>query len=242
MVQILVVAMAAFVGGLTQSVAGFGAGIVIMMVLPYLFPLHISATLSGLFSIPMGISVFWHHRHHVMKDQILLPTLCYMTLSAICIRIGSTLNLKVLQLIFGVFFICLAAFFVFFSQKLKIKANWKSAMICGSISGASGGFFSIGGPMMGAYYLSTTDNIPAYLGTINGAFAIIEIFNFTIRCNEGYVTADLWPNMVTGAVAILLGVFVGGKFVNKIDSAKLRKCIYAMMALSGVVTVCNALG
>ncbi len=241
MVQILVVAVAAFLGGLTQSVAGFGAGIVIMMALPYFFPITISATLAGFFAIPLGLGVFWQHRHHVMKHQILLPCICYMTFSAISIRIGSTMDLRIIQLIFGIFLISLAIFFVFFSKKIKIQATWKSAVICGSLSGASGGFFSIGGPMMGIYYLSTTDNIPAYLGTINLVFCIIEVFNFAIRYNQGYITPDLFSSMAAGIMAVLLGIFVGGAFVHKINNTQLRNCIYAIMALSGIVTIFKAI-
>ena len=105
----------------------------------------------------------------------------------------------------------------------------------------TGGLFGIGGPLMVLYYLSTTDDKETYLGTINLVFTITEGYSAIMRYCNGLISLEQSTLILCGFVAVLAGRYFGSRLVDKLDGEKMKKFIYLLLALSGLITFIRAL-
>lgn len=239
--MVFVVMVTALAAGFIQAVSGFGGAMVMMMTLPYFFPMTISTALAGMVNVPILALLAWRYREKINVKMVFLPAVTYLIVSGICIKIASLIDLDGMKAIFGLLLIALALYFNFFSNRIRIKANVASALICGGISGVTGGLFGIGGPLMVLYYLSTTKDKGVYLGTINLLFTITESYSAIMRFANGIISLDQGVPIVCGFAAILVGQQVGSRVVDKLDGEKMKKIIYLLLGLSGLITFIRAM-
>lgn len=235
-----VVLTMALAAGFTQSVTGFGGAMLLMMVLPYFVPMKTATALAGLICVPMCIAVAWHYRRHIRLQLVVLPTFIYLLSSAYFIHLATAIDLERLKAVFGLLLIGLAVYFNFFAGRLQIKANLKNALLCAGFSGLTGGLFGVGGPLLVLYYLAVTEEKEAYLGTINFVFAITESYSAGMRFYNGLITTELFPVILGGFVTVVLGSCLGGKVVDRLEGSKVRKLVYLLLAVSGMVTFMKA--
>ena len=69
----LVVALLSMVAGLIQTVTGFGAVVLMMLVLPYFFPIVDASTLSLTIALVLCIVLCWQYRKHIPFRTVLPP-------------------------------------------------------------------------------------------------------------------------------------------------------------------------
>ena len=89
----------------------------------------------------------YKYRKKIQLKAVLLPAVIYLISSGISIKVAASMNLDSLKAFFGLLLIALAVYFNFFSAKLQIHADFKSALICAGVSGVTGGLFGIAGPL-----------------------------------------------------------------------------------------------
>ena len=239
--MIAIIMLTALAAGFVQAVSGFGGALIMMMSLPYFFTMKVSTALAGFICVPMCAALAWKYRKKIDLKMVVVPAVIYLFSSGICIKIASQINLDSLKAVFGLLLIALAAYFNFFSAKIKIEANLITALVCAGVSGVTGGLFGIGGPLMVLYYLSTTDDKETYLGTINLVFTITEGYSAIMRYCNGLISLEQSTLILCGFVAVLAGRYFGSRLVDKLDGEKMKKFIYLLLALSGFVTFVRAL-
>lgn len=242
MIMSVIVMLTATAAGFIQAVSGFGGALIMMMTLPFFFSMGISTALAGLICVPMCITIAWKYRKKIRLELVLVPAVIYLVVSGICIKVAAAINLDSLKAVFGILLIGLAVYFNFFSSNLHIRADFKTALICAGISGITGGLFGIGGPLLVLYYLATTDDKESYLGTINLVFSITEGYSAIMRYCSGLISMDQGSLILLGFVTILIGRYLGSRVVDRLDGEKMKKCIYLLLALSGLVTFLRAMG
>lgn len=230
----------AMAGGTVQSITGFGAGIVMMVFVPNFLPLLEGSAVSALVAIPMQIAMMVTYWKHIRFDYLWKPLLFYMAASAVAVHFAVGKDMSMLKVGFGIFLVILAIYFMFFSEKLKLKANWLSAGVCGGISGTASGLFGIGGPPMVLYFLALTGSDKlAYLGTIQTFFNVTSLYTTGLRVINGIFTWKLVPFILCGMVGILFGKAIGTRVVSKINADTMKKLVYAFMAFAGILNVVN---
>lgn len=240
MLNLFIVAAGAFLAGLIQSVTGFGGAIVLMIVLPFFLPLKTATALAGLICIPMCIRIAVVYREKLELKKIPLPLILYMVSSTICIRIAAGADLERFKFAFGVVLILLALYFTLFSGRFHLKPGIKGAVVCSLLSGVTGGLFGMSGPLMVIYYLSAIEDKKAYLGTISLMFAVIESYSAAVRAASGMIGMDMIPWIISGFAAILAGCAVGEKIVDQLNSAAMKRCVYTVLAVAGIITCVKA--
>lgn len=233
----IVLILSAAAGGVVQTVTGFGAAVVMMLFLPSFLgmlgaPAIVQTVCAGL-SLPLAI----RFRKSADLRAVLFPAVIYIACSAAIILVIDRFDLDVLKLLFGIFLILLAAYSLLLSKKLRVKANWRTALLFSVISGAFSGLFGIGGPLMAVYFLAATDTKETYVGTSQVFFAICNTFNFIVRCARGIYTVSLIPMTLVGIAAINLGKLLGLRVLDRLNAELLRKLVYAFIGISGLITV-----
>lgn len=237
----ILVFISAALGGLTQTVTGFGSGIVIMLFLPYIMPVMQASGLNVLMTMILNVMLIAKYRNHIRMRLVAAPALISFAVSTAAIYIGKNLDLNVMKVIFSLFLIALALYFIFFSRKIRLEANPPTVLACASLAGIANGFFGIGGPPMALYFLAVTKEKEEYIGTTQTYFLLTSIYTTIIRMMSGVFDKELLLLAVPGIAAILIGEWIGGRIVDKISHDKMTKLIYFFLLASGVVTLVQSL-
>ncbi len=238
--ELLLVAIATFTAGFVQTVTGFGAGIIIMLILPYMFPLTAASGINGCITLFLNISLVIYFWKHINFKKMILPAIIAMAFSTVAINISTSLPINTLKLVFSIFIVLLAIYFNFFN-KVEIKDTPLTMFLCSAISGSGNGLFGIGGPPMVLYYLSSCKKKEEYLGTIQMFFFIIGLYASVARLLSGIITIDLLPSIIVGIIFVLIGKRIGTGFVDKLSVERMKKYIYIFLGIVGVIQLIQCL-
>lgn len=234
--------LSAAAAGIAQGITGFGSGLVIMSVLPFFLGVTDAAAVCGLVMLLLNLVATWHFRAKVSLKRIALPTLCFFLGSSVSILNVKNIPVKQLQVCFGIFLIVLALYFIFYKKGGTIRDNAFTMVLCCTGAGLCDGLFSIGGPPLAMYFLAHSDgDTEQYLTDQQSCYLIADIFTASMRIYEGILTPRLAVTGMTGLIGVLIGMGLAFRLIGKIDDKTLRKAIYAMMGISGAVTVIKAL-
>ncbi len=225
------------VGAFIQRVSGFGFGIVVMVVFPFLFATFGEATaLSGLLSILSTTYLSIRYRKSIRWRHLLWPLVAYIPFNLLAVQFVAGNDVRVLKMILGIFLVLLSVYFLLFSAKLTVQANPGTGLAAGGLSGLLGGGFAMAGPPIVVYLLAATgaDKL-AYIGTIQCYFAVTGCISTIGRVANGFLTQRVFILLPVALLAVLLGNFIGGKVYNQLNPAAIKRFVYLFMACAGVV-------
>ena len=109
-----------------QRTTGFGFGIFIMTMLPFLLPSYGEATtLSGLLAITTSAAIVWRLRGYVTWDRLWPILVTFIIVSTIAIFALTRIEDHILRRILGVALILISIYFMLFSQRIKLPTTKK---------------------------------------------------------------------------------------------------------------------
>lgn len=235
--QSVLVLFASILAGFTQTVSGFGCGIVLMLFLPMILSILRASALNVMIGLVLNLILAIQYRKHINMRLVILPALLSFVLTTIAIEVGSSLQLDLLKNVFSCFLIVLALYFMFFADRITIKPNLLSISVCSSISGIANGLFGIGGPPMVLYYLAVTKDKKEYIGTIQMFFLVNSIYSTIVRVMNHLIDIELVLLFVPGIIGVFLGEWMGMKVVDKIPQKQFKQMIYLFLIVSGLLTL-----
>lgn len=233
------VLFSAFLGGFVQAVTGIGCAFFLMMVLPYYFNMLKSPAICGAIATGLTLYLVFKYRKHIQLRVSLIPSIFYVCVSILTIRIAGGLDLEILSLAFGIFMVALSIYFAAFNSKIHLQPTFISAAVCGSVAGICAGLFSIGGPPLSIYFLAATDTKEHYMANTQFVFALSYVATFATRIASGIYIKDLVPITLIGLIAMLIGMALGIKLLNRINISLMRKLVYVFIAVCGLSTIYN---
>ena len=95
------------IAGLLQGLTGFGAGIILMLYLPYLYPVIQCSGIIGIICLFLSLIMALQYRKFIELKKVLIPVSIYILISTITIVIGPSLNSSYLKKGLSLFFILL---------------------------------------------------------------------------------------------------------------------------------------
>lgn len=227
-----------FGAGFVQRVSGFGLGIFAMIFLPYFMPTSTAAaTVSCLFSCGTSSYNSIKYRKNISYKTTLPMLISALITIPIAVFFASKISGEVFTVLLGIILVLLSIFFLFLSNRIKMKANVPNGIISGSTSGVLSGLFSTGGPPAVIYLSSSLDDKLVYFATIQFYFAVTNIYATATRAINGLLTLTLLGYALVGFIGCMLGDLVGRLVFDRLDGEKLKKVIYVGMILSGVVMI-----
>lgn len=224
----------AFLAGLIQGIAGFGSGPIQMMTYPLHWPLSVAAAVSVCVSVPLNLNMLLTYRREVRWKKVLLPVAPYAVICSAAISLSKSINQAMMKRIFGGFLIALSIYYLFLNHREKKPLDAPRTVAYIIISALCDAFFGIGGPLMVLYFLNRTENSREYLGTIAAFFLVNGVYNTVYRLACGILTAAQLPCIVVGILAILVGVTIAHRLVDRLDDARLKRITHIMIGVSGV--------
>lgn len=233
--NILIFLATTFTGSTIQTVSGFGFGIFVMTIFPFILPSATCAALSTMLSMTSSITLAIKLRKSCNYRRIALPILAYFVVSFVAISLSAVSPDAILKKCLAVALIALSIYFLFFSAKIRIKPSPAAGLIAGSLGGILGGFFATGGPPIVVYLLNASEDNEHYLADIQTYFAITGVYSTIVRASKGLITTQVIGWWGIGMAAMLLGVVVGRALFRRMNPAMLKKVVYCYMAVSGVI-------
>ncbi len=221
-----------------QRVSGFGFGIFIMTILPFIMPSYAEATtLSGILSAAQSLIVVMRMWHLVSWRRLWPILTAFIVFSFFAVHFVAMVDSAFLRRVLGVVLIVISIYFFFVSERIHVRPTLGIQLSMGSLSGIMGGLFAMQGPPAVLYFVASERDKETYLAMTQVYFFVGNIFMTFVRAGEGFFTQAVGVSFLFAFVGIFLGTFLGKLVFDRLPIAVLRKVIYAYMAVSGVVAV-----
>lgn len=224
-----------------QRTTGFGFGIFIMTMLPYLMPSYGEATtLSGLLASVTSLMLTLKYRKLIAWRKLLPILLTFLIVSFFAVRLLAVLKNDILRYILGITLILASAYFWFFSGKIKVKANIPTQTGLGFLSGIMGGLFGMQGPPAVLYFLQVSKTKEEYTAIAQAYFLFGNMVMTIYRAYSGFLTDNVMISWCWALPAVFLGTLIGNMVFKRLSMPLLRKIVYVYIGLSGIIAMCCA--
>ena len=235
---LLLIAAFAALSSFVQRVTGFGFGIVMMTMLPYVMPSYGEATaLSGMLAACMAVVPAVQKRRHVRLKKLLPILLTFLVLSFFSVKLLTVIDGHSLKRLFGVALILVSIYLFFFNDKVRLKPTLPVQISLGALSGALGGMFAMQGPPAVVYFMASSESKDEYIAATQWYFVTGNFMMTLFRWRSGFVTQPVLESALTALPAVALGLWIGARVYSRLHNDHLRKIVYIFLALAGVVSV-----
>lgn len=234
------IAFACFLGTFVQRVSGIGYGIIVMLFFPLVLSMGEATALSGMGSLIASSVVAYTMRKHVNIKKAMMPMIPYCLIACLMMLFVKNAAHRLLMILLGIALCGMSVYCYFFSGRIRIRPTAKNAMIAGSIGGVLSGLFSMGGPPVMVYFISCSDTNDEYLANIQFFFVVSNTVSAVARFANGFVTPTVLWLLLPSAVAMVAANFLGGRVYKKISTEGLRKVVYGVVGLCGLLTILRA--
>lgn len=235
--ELIIIPVFALLGGIVQSITGFGGVIVMMLIMPTFFNMTLAAGIASATSIFLTSTLVIKNRKSIKYKEIIWPIILYLSVCTACIFISANMDSGLIKKCFGVFLVLVALYNFFIKAKTDKPLSLPVSIIFIIISGVCSSFFGIGGPLMIVYYASRIHDRKEFIGTSQFFFFITGIYNMIIRFCSGIIGFSDMGYVVLGGVFIAAGALIGSKIASKIKPDMLKKLTYATVGVAGVLNI-----
>ncbi len=241
MIPFLLVGLITLGASYIQGVTGFGFGIFAMIFLPRILLYTEANLLSSILSSLTSVYVAFFLFRKIHWKNLIFPLIGCLASTYAAVSVVKTQKNETLILFLGIALVVLSLYFFFFSDKCKIKPTWYAGLIAGIVSGLMSGMFAIGGPPVVIYFMQSEKETDDYLATISAYFVFSGIISVSTKIMAGFLTTAVWVGLAVGLFGMLIGTFIGKLTREKVSPLVIKKAVYGVMAVSGVVNIVTAL-
>lgn len=228
-------------GSFIQRTTGFGFGVFVMTMLPFLMPSYGEATtLSGLFALTTSGIVAWKMRRMITWRRFVWILATFVVVSSASIFCLARIEDHILRRILGVVLILVSLYFVFFSRRIHLKPNKKTQIGAGVASGLMGGFFAMQGPPAVLYFISSEPDKDHYMSDIQCYFVLGNVLMTITRAMNGFFTSTVCWDFLYGIGGVAIGASLGAYVFKHIPSRMFQYVVYAYIGVSGGIIFLTA--
>jgi uncharacterized membrane protein YfcA len=224
-----------------QRTVGFGFGIFIMTVLPWLLPSYGEATtLSGLLAMTTSVVIVFKMRHYLKWRKLVGILTVFALVSTVCIFCLKRMDDVLLRQILGVALVLISLYFAFFSNRIHIPSTRPYQIGTGALSGVMGGFFGMQGPPAVLYFISSTESKNEYMALMQTYALSCNIIMLIVRTYNGFLTSAVGWGYLYGLGGVAIGTALGAFVFTRIPNRIFRYIVYAYIGVSGIITLLEA--
>ena len=229
----------AVAGSFIQRVSGFGFGIFVMMFLPFILPTFgESITLSGLLAGTTSLIIALRNRKYIRWKIMGVIFVANIITAYLSIEYMSGLGNDTMKKGLGVALILIALYFLFLQGKHQLPTKSKvTQAVIGSISGITGGIFAMPGPPIVLYCINAFQEKKEYIATLQTLFCCSNIFYTLFRARVGFFSDYTFYYWGIGLTGLVIGTWLGARCFTYISAPVLKKIVYILMVVSGVVAI-----
>lgn len=234
--EYFIILLGCALGSGLNIVCGFGLGVFCMMFFPYVMGSTMeAATLINIVAFTQACIFAVKYRRHTGWKLLLIPILSYFLFSFLTVQFAAELKNDTLRMLLGGFMLALSLYFFFIAKRVRMRPCPRNGIIAGGLGGIMSGLFSIGGPPIGLYFSSAAEEKEVYLATIQTYYVLSNAYIIALRASKGFLTGHVLLCSLFALAGMALGSILGNTIFQKLHADHLRKAMYAMMAVSGLV-------
>ena len=137
----------------------------------------------------------------------------------------------------GVVLVLIALYFLFGEGRLgKIFKSKPAQITIACISGVMGGMFAMPGPPLVLYCISSLEDKREYVTTLQAFSVVINLFYTLFRFKAGFYCENTWIWWLVGLLGAWIGSSIGSLFFEIICNRTLKRIVYIIMIVSGIIT------
>ena len=218
-----------------QRTTGFGFGIFVMTVLPFLTDSYGEATaLSGLLALTTSLFIAFKMRKYVSWRRLWPMLLTFAIVSTAAVFSLKSINDIVLRRILGAVLILTSIYFLF-SEKIHLRPSVPAQIGTGTLSGLLGGFFGMQGPPAVLYFMASEPDKEHYMAMIQTYLLLGNALMTLARAGNGYLTRAVGIDYACGLGGIAIGTAVGALVFRHIPAKVFSKVVYGYIGVCGVI-------
>ena len=235
----LYIFLLAIAASFIQRVSGFGFGIFVMMFFPFFIPTFGEAiTLSGLLAGTTSLIIAVRNWKYIRWKMLSVLFFANVVTAYLAITYMAQLSNATMKKGLGVALILIALYFLFFQGKHQLPTHSRKIQaLMGGISGITGGMFAMPGPPIVLYCIHAFDNKKEYIATLQTLFCASNLFYTLFRARVGFFTEQTMFYWGIGLAGLFIGTRIGAKCFEHISGPLLKKIVYGMMIVSGIVAM-----
>ncbi len=225
-----------FLASFVQGVSGFAFGMIVLIVLPYLFSYTTALALTSMMTVVLLLYNSFLYRKYCAWKWIPLGLAAFAG-GDICgvLVLRAVGDAPVWYILMGIMLIFMAAYLWWGQKRVTFTATNRNWVIFACTSGFVVGAFIVGLPILATFFLQATKSKEEYLGTMQ-MFSLFTVgFDTIVRVANGMVTAEVLTFTAISLVFIIAGLLVAHYLVQKMNADMLRKVVCVVMAVNGVI-------
>ncbi|MCB9916013.1 MAG: sulfite exporter TauE/SafE family protein [Planctomycetes bacterium] len=240
-------AAALLVAGFVQGTVGFGFGMISMAVLPHLFGVRASVPVVSLLGLVMCLGVWWRWRAAFVPRAVVAPLVgsvvgaplgAYFLAS---IARGLALGLLGAVMLAVALPSLLAAARGADGRVRRLEGVRRYGFPIGVVSGLFGGAFNSGGPPVILYGQASGWAPAAFRSQLQAIFFCSSLAQLAMLGARGVATRESLELAGLGLPAVLVGLTLGGRCAERLDTRAFRVTVWALLAALGLNFVRQAL-
>lgn len=226
----LIVAVASFVHGL----AGFGIGLVSLAFLPLIMSPVTAIVLMTIYTVVFSLGMLLPLRREVERPALALLVLGTIAGTPVGVWVLAALPVPVLTRLIGLtlIVIVLLEWLGVYPERLPGR-GW--ALGAGVAAGIAGGAVGTPGPPVILYTASQPWSPRRVKATLQAFFLANQSVILLGYWWAGLLTRDVWQATAVFVVPGALGLGAGVALFNRVDQARFRRIVFAVLFVSGAV-------
>lgn len=227
------------VASFIQRVSGFGFGIFVMMFFPFFLPSYgESVMLSGLLAGSTAMMIAVKNWKYIRWKLMGFVTFFNVLFSFVATEYMREMSNNTLKQCLGLVLILIALYFLFGEGRMgKVFKSKPAQITIGSISGVMGGMFAMPGPPLVLYCISTLEDKREYVTTLQAFSVVFNLFYTIFRLKVGFYSENTFFLWGIGLMGAFIGSTFGSRCFDIISNKTLKRIVYLMMIVSGIVAV-----
>ena len=229
-----------FLAIFTQSLTGFGTGLVSMALLPALVGIRAAAPLVALTAGTLELTLVIRYRNTLNVQSVwrlLIAASGGIPLGIVLLR---NLDERIGLTLLGIVLVGYPLYALFSPQLPKLEGRpWP--YVFGFVAGLLGGAYNTSGPPIIIYGDSRGWAPTEFKANLQGFFLLNDVLVIVSHALSGNLTSLVWQNYLMTLPGLALGMFAGLALSRSINPATFRKTVLLLLFVLGLRMIASVL-
>lgn len=223
----------------SQSVFGFGGGLIAIPLLSLFYSIPEAVTLALIFQLLMGLLIFRTYRQ--TRWEVVTPLLGGLAAGVfVGMAFLHVFNEALLRIILASFILAYLAQPLFFpALRLNLESKL-SALVCGAVGGVFQGVIGTGGPPLVAYLSSALADPREVRAGVILLLVASNVLRVALSAATGLFTERVTALAAAALLPFLAAIAAGQLLHTRVSPRLYRLCINAILLASGVSLLAKA--
>lgn len=222
-----------FFAALLQTASGFGFALIVMPLLTLLLGVQAAAPLVALLGLALyGINLLRYRQGLLWQEVIRLGAAALVGVP-IGVWLLSSLEERVVEAGLGLVLVLFGAYSLArpYGPQLD-SSSW--AYPAGFLAGCLGGAYNTPGPPVIVYGSLRQWPRDGFRSVLQALFLVSGVLVVIAHAVAGHLVAPIWNGFAVALPALLAGIVAGALLDQRLDPARFRRLVLAMMVVLGI--------